>query len=122
MANAVVTCKLEFNGQAYEDFSEFVDGSRTTAVVAEYMNKTGHGRTTQRPNFRLTNIRTAGTPALNLEDIVDGTFTAQYDDGTRINFTGVYTTEVGDETSNGTDVVSVEYSFGAATRSIEKKG
>ena len=120
MADIRVTCTISFDGTNYTDFSEFVDVSRTVGVQAEFMNKTGFGKTTPRYGFRVTNIAPAGTPPVDLEGKFGGVATVEYDDGTRVTYSNVTCLEVGDETANSTDAISREYTFGASTRVVEQ--
>jgi hypothetical protein len=111
-------CRLEFNGQSFEDFDTFTENSVTFHKQVNLMNKTGHAEMTPRYGFSVS-VKKPYTGELNLDIIKNGTLTVEYDNGSRHTFSGVYTLESGDGAISGETELTMVKTFGAEFKSEE---
>ena len=106
---------LEVNGIVFEDFDSYTDNSVTYYKQVNLMNKTGHAAMTPRYGFTVS-AKKPNTPTLVLDNVVNGTFTVEYENGDRTTYGGVYTLETGDGTADGETEFTRTYTFGAETK------
>lgn len=118
MGEYVNRCRMEFNGQEFSDFDQFIPGERTLGVQVPMMNKTGHARMTPRETFQVS-AKKGFTPAFDLRSVWMGTFTVEYDSGERWTYGGVCTLVDAPGTIDGETPPSDLISFGAETLTKE---
>lgn len=112
---------LEFNGASFSDFDSFTDTSVIKAKQVNLMNKTGHALMTPRYGFTVSvNIPGAGLP-IDLDNVQNGTCTVEWltevgGGGKRVTYSGVYTLETGDGSTDGETELTREITFGAENR------
>lgn len=116
MSEFINNCRLEFNGQSFEDFESFSDNEETYAVIVELMNKTGFADKTPRYGFTVTVNRSVDGYPINLKAIKGGTFTVEFPGGARITFGGVRSLSKGEGSIDGDTPLSEAFVFGATSK------
>ncbi|MDA8428483.1 MAG: hypothetical protein M0T70_04435 [Geobacteraceae bacterium] len=86
---------LEINGQSITDFKTVTEGERTLRVPVKLMNKTGFATVTQRPTVQVDYVIPKDKPEFDFDSVEDGTLTIDYDNGTRITYSGICTDKIG---------------------------
>ena len=107
---------LEMNGLVFEDFESFTDNSVTKAKQVNLMNKTGHALITPRYGFSVNVKKPFQSSPIDLDNVVNGTCTVEFENGSRRTYQGVYTLETGDGTVDGETEVTETKVFGAENR------
>lgn len=119
MSLYVNKCTLEVNGATFEDFSSFTDNSVQKHIMVPLMNKTGYAKMTPRYGFSVE-VKYPRTPSgIDLDNVENGTFTVEYDNGSRTLYQGVYTLDTGDKATTGDSETVTTKAYGA-TNKIEK--
>ena len=116
MSDYVNRCALEANGVVFEDFESFTENSVTFAKAVNLMNKTGFASMVPRYGFSVNVKKNIAPPPINLYAIKNGTFTAEYEGGDRVDFGGVRTLESGDGAIDGETEQTNTIVYGAETR------
>jgi hypothetical protein len=111
-------CNLEVNGQEFSDFASFTDNNTVVAKTVNLMNKTGFATMTPRYGFSLE-VKKPYTGELDLDTVVNGTLTVQFDNGERILYRGVNTLETGDGALDGETELTYTKIFGATNKERE---
>lgn len=109
-------CTLEFNGQTLDDFESFTEGSVTVAKQVNLMNKTGHALMTPRYNFSINWKEPIGGFPFNPYTVRNATVTVEYNNGSRVDFGGVYSLDTGDATIDGETEKTNTATYGAESR------
>lgn len=94
-------CTLTVNGQAIEDFKSFTDNERELRKAVNLMNKTGRCRVTERPSCKVDYVVPLSGPEFDFDEVEGGTLTVEYENGTRLTFSGVSTSKVGEMKIDG---------------------
>ena len=95
MSEYVRKVLLEVNGQEITDFKSVTEGERTLRVPVKLMNKTGFATVTQRPTVQVEYVIPKDSPEFDFDTVENGTLTIDYENGTRISYSGVCTDKVG---------------------------
>lgn len=85
---------LEINGQRI-DFKTVTEGERELWGPVKLMNKTGHGKKLERNSAEVDYPIPSDEPEFDFSKVKGGTLTIDWQNGTRIKYTGVYTTKIG---------------------------
>ena len=112
-------CTLAVNGQSIDDFKSFTDNERELRKSVNLMNKTGHCRVTERPGCKLDYVVPMDADEFNFEEVEGGTLTVEYENGTRITFSGVSTAKIGEAKIDGENEVVRTIEFIAEGRAKE---
>jgi hypothetical protein len=95
MSEYVRKVLLEINGQEITDFKTVEEGERTLRVPVKLMNSTGFATVTQRPTVKVDYVIPKSTPEFDFDDVEEGTLTIDYENGTRITYSGLSCEKVG---------------------------
>lgn len=115
MSEYVSRCRLEVNGETIEDFKSVTEGERELAKQVNLMNETGIMKKTPRPSLTVDYVVPSG-PGFDWDGLTDGRVTIEYEDGTRITYTGVRTLKVGEAKADGENEMVQTITLGAAKR------
>lgn len=111
-------CSIEVNGAVYEDFASVTIEDRTVGKTVNLMNKTGFAKMTPRYNISLT-VKKPYTGDIDLDNIVGGTMTVEYDNGQRELYRGFSTLTTGAGTLDGETELTFTKTFMATERETE---
>lgn len=90
---------LEIDGQEIDDFNEITEPQVEYHKPIPLMRKTGHVETTPRYNgIKVKYVIPSDAPEFDFTTIKDATLSIVYENGTRRRYSGVYCTNVGNET------------------------
>lgn len=95
MSQYVRKVLLEINGQEITDFKTVQEGERVLRQPVKLMGKTGFAEVTQRPTVTVDYVIPYDAPEFDFDSVQDGTLTIDYDNGTRITYSGLSTEKVG---------------------------
>lgn len=115
MSEYVERVRLEVNGQVIEDFEEVTENDVEIRKPVNLMNKTGFTETTARYGAKVKYVIPKGVKEFNFAEVKDGTLTIDRLDNTRITYTGVFCTKIG-ETQYGKDAATKTIEFGAVDK------
>ena len=87
---------LEVNGKSITDFKTVTEGERELYAPVKLMNGTGHSKKQERPTVKVDYAIPSDTPEFDFTTVKGGTLTIDRQNGTRIKYTGVYTTKIGE--------------------------
>lgn len=87
---------LEVNGQSIADFKTVTEGERELYSPVKLMNGTGHGKKLERPTAKVDYVIPSDGPEFDFANVKGGTLTIDRQNGTRIKYTGVYVTKIGE--------------------------
>ena len=100
---------LEVNGQVIEDFDSVEEKEIDVRKAVPLMNKTGSCELTPRYGVSVNYVIPKDGPEFNFKEVADATLVIDRLNGTRISFSGVYSTKIG----------TIKYGEDAAKRTIE---
>jgi hypothetical protein len=86
---------LEINGMSITDFKSVEEKEFELHKPVNLMNKTGHIETTSRHGVNLEYIVPKDGPEFDFTQVAGGKIVIDYMNGTRVNYSGVYTLKVG---------------------------
>ncbi len=110
MSEYVSQVLLEVNGQAIDDFKSVTEKEVEIRKVVPLMNKIGVVGKKAQYGLEVEYVLPKDAPEFDFEAVADGTLTIDLDNGTRKQYTGVYTLKIGDTKYDGDN---------EATRTIE---
>ena len=113
---SVAVTLLEVNGVNVENFNQVDITEVTYAKRVDLMNITDHAVMTQRHGLAVTYVQPQGGFPTEVKVIRNGTITLQYDDGTRVTFSGVYSLNSDTGSINGTDEFTFVVNYSAVDR------
>lgn len=87
---------LEVNGRQIDDFNSVTEGERELKKEVKLMNKSGIISVPARYPLKVEYVVPKDAPEFDFESVADGTLTIDYGNGTRLQFTGVYTLKIGE--------------------------
>jgi hypothetical protein len=87
---------LEVNGKSITDFKSVTEGERELYNAVKLMNSTGHSKKLERPTVKVDYAIPSDTPEFDFTTVKGGTLTIDRQNGTRIKYTGVYATKIGE--------------------------
>ena len=120
MSNLVVSqLTLEVNGATFNDIISFTDNSVQKHIMVPMMSKTGFAKMTPRYGFSVEVTYPRTPSGIDLDNVENGTFTVEYDNGSRTLYQGVYTLDTGDKATTGDSETVTTKAYGA-TNKIEK--
>lgn len=111
--------RLEINGKSITDFKSVTEGERELYGSVKVMNTTGHLKKRERPSAKVDYVVPFDTPEFDFTTVKGGTLTIDYLNGTRVKYTGVYTTKIGELKldGEGDPVKTIEFSAKKRTTS-----
>lgn len=101
MSLYIVRAALEINGTEITDFKAVTQKSTTIRKSVHLMYKTGTASLTQRFELEVDYVVPADKAEFAFPTLQGGTFTVEYDNGTRVNYGGVSTLTTGDSAVDG---------------------
>jgi len=101
---------LEVNGQSIEDFKSVTEKEVEVRKVVPLMKKIGVVGTRSQYGIDVEYVVPKDAPEFDFDAVADGTLTIDLENGTRKQFSGVYTLKVGETKYDGEN---------EATRTIE---
>jgi len=107
---------LEVNGQQIEDFDSVEEKEVETAKPVELMNTTGFIDLLERYGVNVEYIIPKDNPEFDFRSVKDGTLTIDRQNGTRITFSGVRATKIGNAKYDGKDAAKRSIEFHATKR------
>lgn len=116
MDEYVSTVSLECNGQEIDDFQTFEEDPRVLRSAVKLMKKTGVMGVTPQYGFTVSYVIPRNKPEFDFESVQGGTFVVDYENGTRVTFTGVSVLEIGSVKSDGQKETTKDIKFIAANR------
>jgi len=119
MSQYVNICSVELNGQDISEYlSTFSDNNTVVAKAVNLMNKTGIAQMTPRYGFSLE-VKKPYLGSIDLDSIINGTATVQYDNGERFLYRGVSILETGDGAVDGETELTYTKLFMATNKEKE---
>ena len=115
MSEYVSRVAVEVNGQVIDDFESFEEGELAVSTPVKLMNSTGHALVTQRPACSLEYVLPASEPEFDFTQVVDGTITVDYLNGTRKTYSGATTASIGPRQFNGEKAATRKIQFNATS-------
>lgn len=107
---------LEINGQNITDFKTVSEDARVLRKAVKLMNKTGVISMSEQLGLKLGYVIPKDAPEFDFAGVAGGTVTIDYENGTRIKYTGVSTLEIGEVTYDGENEATKTISFVAEKR------
>lgn len=104
---------LEVNGQSIDDFKTCTEGEREMYGTVKLMNTTGHAKKLERPTAKVDYVVPLDGTEFDFTQVIGGTLTIDRQNGTRVKYTGVYTTKIGEakyDPETECTVKSIEFS------------
>jgi hypothetical protein len=95
MSEYVSRVLLEVNGQDIEDFESIQEHEFELNRQVKLMNQTGHCTVTPRYGITVEYVIPSDSPEFDFMTVANGTLTIDYQNGTRITYSGVYILKVG---------------------------
>ena len=95
MDKYVSTVALIINGQEITDFKSVEEKARTPRKQVNLVKKTGVMNATQRYGVGLDYVVPADRPEFDFEGLEDATLVIDYENGSRVTYTGVATLDIG---------------------------
>ncbi|MDD5676338.1 MAG: hypothetical protein PHC61_19350 [Chitinivibrionales bacterium] len=86
---------LEINGQSIIDFKSVEEKEHELHKPVNLMGRTGHIRATPRYGVSVEYVTPSDATPFDFSTVRGGTLTIDYENGTRIKYTGVYVTNIG---------------------------
>lgn len=108
---------LEVNGQSITDFKTVSEDPIVLRKAVKLMNKTGVISVTPQYGIKVEYVIPKNATAFDFAAVAGGTLTIDYDNGTRIKYTGVSCTEIGETRYDGENEAVQSISFVATQRS-----
>lgn len=104
--------RLEINGQNVTDFKSVEEKEFELHKVVNLMNTTGHISTKERYGVNVEYVVPLDTPEFDFTQVKGGTITIDYQNGTRVKYTGVYVLKIGALKHDGENesVKTIEFS------------
>jgi len=87
---------LEVNGQSIDDFQSVTEKEVELRKEVRLVNKSGVVKITPRYGASVDYVVPKSGPEFDFESVEDGTLTIDLENGVRKQYTGVYTTKIGD--------------------------
>ncbi|OGQ60741.1 MAG: hypothetical protein A3J24_06420 [Deltaproteobacteria bacterium RIFCSPLOWO2_02_FULL_53_8] len=109
--------KLEVNGKNIDDFKSVEEEEIELNKEVNLMHKTGSVGVTQRYKVNVDYVVPKDSPEFDFAAVKDGTLTIDYDNGTRIQFTGVTVLKIGATSFDGEKEATRKISFMATGKS-----
>jgi hypothetical protein len=107
---------LEVDGQSITDFKTVEEKEFEVYKAVNLMNTTGHMKTKERYGVNVEYIVPMDTPEFDFTAVKGGKIVIDYQNGTRINYSGVYVLEIGALKHDGDKESSRTIKFSAKTR------
>jgi len=107
---------LEINGQNITDFKTVEEKEFELHKTVNLMNTTGHIRTHPRYGVNLEYVIPFDGPEFDFSQVKGGTITIDYQNGTRVKYTGVYVLKIGSLKHDGDKESTRTIEFSAKTR------
>lgn len=108
---------LEVNGQSITDFKSVSEDAIVLRKAVKLMNKTGVITMTPQYGVKVEYVVPKNATPFDFAAVSGGTLTIDYENGTRIKYTGVATLEIGEIKYDGENEATQTISFVAAKRS-----
>lgn len=89
---------LEVNGQQVDDFDKVTVKEVETRKPVHLARKTGYVNVTERPQITVEYVIPANSPEFDFKSVENGTLTIDYENGTRVSYSGVTYLKAGDVT------------------------
>ncbi len=107
---------LEVNGKNITDFKSVEEKEFELHKAVNLMNCTGHMTTHPRYGVNLEYVIPFDTPEFDFTKVKGGTITIDYQNGTRIKYTGVYVLKIGSLKHDGDKESTRTIEFSARDR------
>lgn len=107
---------LEINGQSITDFKSVEEKDYELHKPVLLMGRTGHIRATPRYGVSVEYVKPSDATPFDFTQVRGGTLTIDYENGTRIKYTGLYVTNIGAVKYDGENEASQTIDFSAVKR------
>jgi hypothetical protein len=114
MSEYISRVAVEVSGQVIDDFESFEEGEYRVSTPVKLMNSTGHALVTPRPTCSLEYVLPATGVEFDFTQVVDGTITVDYLNGTRKTYTGATTEKIGPRKFDGEKGATKKIEFSAS--------
>ena len=107
---------LEINGQSVTDFKSIEEKEFELHKTVNLMNGTGHISTQPRYGVNLEYVVPKDSKEFDFTQVKNGTITIDYQNGTRVKYTGVYALKIGSLKHDGEKESTKTIEFSAKAR------
>lgn len=107
---------LEINGQSITDFKSLSEDAIVLRKAVKLMKKTGFIGMTPQYGVKVDYVIPKDNPRFDFAAVAGGTLTIDYENGTRIKYTGVSCTEIGETRYDSENEAVQSISFVATKR------
>jgi hypothetical protein len=107
---------LEVDGKSVTDFKSVEEKEFELHKVVNLMNTTGHTKTKERYGVNLEYAVPFDEPEFDFTQVAGGKIVIDYQNGTRVNYSGVYVLKVGALKHDGDKESSKTIEFSAKTK------
>ena len=107
---------LEINGKNITDFKSVEEREYELHKTVNLMNTTGHISTKERYGVTVDYVVPSDTEEFDFTEVKGGTITIDYQNGTRVRYTGVYVLKIGALKHDGDNESTKTIEFSAKTR------
>jgi len=107
---------LEIDGKKITDFASVQEGKYEVYKRVKLMSGKGHIKVAPDHSVTLEYKIPKDTPEFDFNSVRAGKIVIDYDNGTRVTYSGVYTEEIGEAKHTGDDASTKTIVFSAKTR------
>jgi hypothetical protein len=110
---------LEVNGQSITDFASVEEGEVELSQQVKLMNTTGNCQKLARYTIKVDYVVPSDGPIFDFASVKNGTLTIDYENGTRVTYSGVFTLKIGQAKFDGEKETHREIDLMGIRRTME---